>query len=172
MEPELHPNLLPLAPLVGTWRGEGQGEYPGSSSFGYREELVIGHVGKPFLTYTQRTRSTVDGTPLHTEVGYLRVPEPGVVELVLAHAFGVTEIAEGSVSVADDGPNSIVTIEVASTDIGLTSSAKDITATFRRWRLVRDSADPTADRIEYTVDMAAVGQPLQHHLAATLGPSN
>ena len=155
--PELHPDVAVLAPLLGTWAGAGAGAYPTIASFGYREEIAIGHVGKPFLTYSQRTRATDDGRPLHAETGYLRSPAPGRIELVIAHPTGVTEIDEGSLSIESDG----LTIEVASTTIGLTGSAKSITALSR-------SFDLTGDELTYRVSMAAVGVPLTHHLAATL----
>lgn len=116
----LHPAVAVLAPLVGAWTGDGRGEYPTIEGFDYIEEVAFGHVGKPFLTYSQRTRSA-DGRPLHAETGYLRVPEAGRVELVLAHPTGVAEIEEGSVSRGE----SSLAIDVASTSIGLTGSAKE-----------------------------------------------
>ena len=47
--PPLHPELEPLAGLLGAWRGEGAGEYPTIAPFRYGEELRFWHVGKPFL---------------------------------------------------------------------------------------------------------------------------
>ena len=92
MPPELHSNLQALAPFIGTWQGSGSGEYPTIEPFDYVEEVTFSHVGKPFLIYGQKTRAAADGAPLHAETGYLRVPQAGQVELVLAHPNGITEI--------------------------------------------------------------------------------
>jgi hypothetical protein len=157
MSPPLHPDVEILAPLLGTWEGEGNGEYPTIESFGYVETLTFGHVGKPFLAYGQRTRASDDGRPLHAETGYWRVPGAGHIEFLVAHPTGITELAEGTLVVADG----VMSIELAATAIGRTGSAKEVTALARSFRI-------DGDTIEYTVRMAAVGLPLQHHLAASL----
>ena len=106
---DLHPSISALTPLLGTWSGRGSGDYPTITPFDYLEEITFAHVGKPFLSYTQRTRSP-GGQPMHAEAGYLRMPNPGRIELVLAQPSGVTEIDEGTI--ADDG--GAVVIELAS----------------------------------------------------------
>ena len=153
---ELHPGIAILAPLVGTWAGRGTGDYPTIEDFGYLEEVTFAHVGKPFLSYTQRTRSS-DGAPMHAETGYLRVPSASRAELVLAQPSGVTEIDEGTVT-ADDGA---LVIELASTSVGLTSTAKEVLSVARSIRV-------EGDELTYTVLMGAMGLPLQHHLTASL----
>jgi hypothetical protein len=154
---DLHPGVAVLAPLLGTWAGHGAGEYPTIQPFGYFEEVIFGHAGKSFLTYGQRTKASDDGRPLHAETGYIRVPSPGRVELILAHPTGITEIQEGTLSV--HGP--MVEMELNATTIGLTASAKDVTALSR-------SIHVEGDELTYTLRLGAVGQNLQHHLAATL----
>ncbi len=154
---DLHPSVAALAPLLGVWAGQGSGEYPTIESFGYSEEVTFGHVGKPFLSYVQRTRASDDGRPLHGEVGYLRVPSANRVELVLAHPTGVTEIEEGTLTVR----GTTIEMDLVATTIGRTASAKEVTALGRSIRV-------DGDELTYTVYMGAVGQPLQQHLTATL----
>lgn len=157
MPPGLHPDLEPLAPLVGTWAGRGSGEYPTIEPFGYLEEVVVSHVGKPFLVYGQKTKATTDGKPLHAETGYLRVPRPGRVELVLAHPSGITEIELGSYATSDN----VIELELTAYSIGLTPTAKEVTALGRSLRI-------DGDELSYSVQMGAVGQPMQRHLSALL----
>ena len=157
MEPELHPDVAVLAPLLGTWEGSGNGEYPTIDDFAYLESITFGHVGKPFVAYTQRTRHPDTGAPMHAETGYLRVPRPGSIEIVMAQPTGLAEIYEGAV-VGGDVP---LVIDARSTSINATSTAKEVTITER-------TISVTGDDLHYTFRMAAVGQPLQHHLSATL----
>ena len=155
--PDLHPGIAALAPLLGSWAGQGAGEYPTIEPFGYLEEVSFSHVGKPFLTYGQRTKAEDDGRPLHAETGFVRVPAAGRVELMLAHPTGVTEIDEGTLSVQ----GTTIEMELVATTIGRTASAKEVTALGRSIRV-------DGDELTYTLLMGAVGQPLQHHLTATL----
>lgn len=158
-QPPLHPDLEPLAGLLGTWRGDGVGEYPTIETFRYTEEVTFGHVGKPFLTYAQRTRAVDDGRPLHAETGYWRVVASGEVELVLAHPTGVTEIATGTLRAASE--TAAVVVELVSTVVGLTPTAQSVTGLERSIRL-------HGDLLDYSLRMAAVGEPMTHHLAASL----
>ena len=160
--PPLHPDLTHVAHLLGTWSGRGHGEYPTIDPFDYVETITFSHVGKPFLAYAQRTRALLPdgslGAPLHAETGYWRFPVTGRVEAVLSHPTGVNEVEEGSITLRSDGAT---IIEMMSTSVTLTASAKSVTALGR-------SFEVSGDSISYRLAMAAVGLPLQHHLAATL----
>jgi len=158
----VHPDLAHAIGLLGTWSGTGHGSYPTIDAFDYAESVTFGHVGKPFLSYQQRTRSlgsdTQPGRPMHAESGYWRFPAPGRVEVVLCHPTGVTEIEEGSISVALEGE---IVIALATTNVAITSTAKSVTGIQRVVRI-------RGDTMEYELNMAAVGLPMQHHLSARL----
>lgn len=149
----LHPDIAPLSFLLGTWAGEGHGEFPTIEPFDYTEEIRFWHVGKPFLAYAQRTWSSEDERPLHGESGFWRALPGGRVEVVLAHPIGIVEVDEGTVEGTE--------IELASVTVARTGTAKDVTALQRSLR-VRGEA------LTYDLRMAAVGHPLTKHLTAEL----
>jgi THAP4-like, heme-binding beta-barrel domain len=149
----LPPEVEPLTWLLGTWHGEGRGAYPTIDDFTYREETTFGCIGKPFVTYSQRTWSLGDGgRPLHSETGYLR-PRGGGVEAVIAEPSGIVEVCAGAL----DGER----LDLRTTVVSSTPTAKEITDVRRVLAL-------ESGRLRVLVDMAAVGQPLCFHLDATL----
>ncbi len=157
VEPFL-PALAPLARFIGRWTGAGAGEYPTIDGFAYTEEIELRLVrGKAMLAYRSATSAVDDGRVLHGESGWLRVAADGHVELIVAQGSGLVEIAEGFVEEGE--------ILLSSTLIGGSSTAKDVTATERRYRL-------EGNTLRYELAMAAVGLPLSHHLQARLTRSS
>ncbi len=153
----MHEQISHLGSLVGTWRGRGNGIYPTIPSFAYLEEVTFGHVGKPFLAYTQKTRDAETDLPLHAEAGYLRPDGVDRAEFVVAQPSGIVEVLHGSVSTADG----LLTLQLTTSSVTVTNTAKEVTA-------VRRTLTVNGDEMAYQVDMAAVGQPMQRHLEATL----
>lgn len=151
----LHPGLSAVAGLIGTWRGEGAGEYPTIDSFTYTEEVTFTDVGKPFLHYVQRTWSPA-GAPMHTETGYLRLVDGSAVEFVLAQPTGQTELAEGPLAATDEGFTCALASRVANS-----ASAKQVDGTERRIELA-------GDVLTTHFAMAAVGVPMTHHLKSVM----
>lgn len=150
---DLHPALEHVRFLIGTWRGAGAGRYPTIAPFEYEEEIsFVPGPGKPFLAYSQRTWRPGSREPLHSECGFLRAFDSDEVELVIAQPTGIVEVHAGNVR------DRTVTLQG---DAFTTPAARSVTATTRE-------IEVTENTLRYELGMAAVGQPLQHHLSAVL----
>ena len=153
MAPELHPDVVPLAFLLGTWRGAGNGGYPTIEPFEYEEELRFEHVGDAFLLYAQRSWGSADGAPIHFERGFLRPGTDGRIELALAHPLGLTEVSEGPL----EGRR----LTFTSTSVGRTATGMDVVAVARRYIV-------EGDVLSYESDMETERTAMTLHLAAEL----
>ena len=154
---DLNPALTPVAFLLGTWRGEGEGQYPTIKPFRYREEIRFTHNGKAFLIYTQRTEAIDTGQPLHGEAGYLRLVGDGRVEFVIAQPIGFAEISLGQVR------GQRVDVECAS--VGRTPTAKPVTSISRSLWFDQEI-------LRYELRMGMEGVPLERHLVASFRRTN
>lgn len=150
--PPLHDALRPLEFLLGTWRGSGAGKYPGIDDFEYDEETRYWHYGKPVLAYSQRTWSAASGAPMHSEMGFWRPAGDGI-EVVMSHAFGITEILTGRV----EGR----TVSLRSESLHSAPTAKQVEAVAR-------TIEVAGEKLTYDVRMAFGDNELQPHLNATL----
>ena len=102
----LNDALLALLPLVGVWRGEGEGRGAGGD-YRFGQQIVVSHDGGDYLNWEARSwRLTADGdyeAPGLRETGYWRfsvdpadTSESLAIELLLAHSAGYVELFYGS----------------------------------------------------------------------------
>jgi len=100
-----HDALLALLPLVGVWRGEGEGrDQHGDYRFG--QQIVVSHDGGDYLNWEARSWRLTEGGDFDRialrETGYWRfVDDPAdptesqAIELLLAHSAGYVELFYG-----------------------------------------------------------------------------
>lgn len=155
----LHPDLYPVAWMVGKWGGKGMGEWPGVEKFEYVQEITFRHDGRPFLEYSSKSW-IIDSEGNHirpgaSEAGYWRIKPNKVIELVLAHSTGISEGWLGKIS--DDRP----AIQLALDHAYIAPTAKGVTDGARLYGLVEG-------QLFTSYDMAASGKELQAHLWSSL----
>ena len=150
---DLHPDLVPLAWLLGRWEGSGHGDYPTIDRFQFDQEVVFAHDDRPFLHYFSRAwlldAEGERARPGALETGFVRARPEGAIEMVLAHPTGFAEVWYGSV----DGAK----LELVADITARTASAKEVTGGHRLYGLVEGD-------LLWAYDMAAQGQPQQPHL--------
>ncbi|HEX7662445.1 MAG TPA: FABP family protein [Pseudonocardiaceae bacterium] len=158
--PGLHDACLPLLPLVGVWRGEGEATYPSMAAparFG--QQVVFAHDGRPFLYYESRSwLLDANGAvirPAARETGWWRPQADGTIELLLTHNTGIVEIFYGK-------PRTLTSWELATDIVMRTASAKEVNSGHRLYGIVHDGG------LAYVEERAMVGQPMQPHISAHL----
>jgi hypothetical protein len=97
--------LLALLPLVGVWRGEGEGRGP-NGDYRFGQQIIVSHDGRDYLNWEARSwrldeKGEYDGPALR-EAGFWRfVSDPAdpsetqAIELLLAHSAGYVELFYG-----------------------------------------------------------------------------
>jgi THAP4-like, heme-binding beta-barrel domain len=155
----LHDDLLALLPLLGVWRGHGEGVVPRTQEqFRFRQEIVFSHDGRPFLTYESRSWIVADGgatiRPAARECGFWRPgPGPDDFAVVLAVASGFAMLFTGTVG--------DLRWELGSAAVVDAPGAKDVVGERRLYALVGDG-------LGYATELAAVGLDYRPHLSARL----
>lgn len=159
--PDLNDALLPLLPLIGVWRGEGEVVYPTiEGPFHFGQQITVAHDGRPFASWEARAW-LLDGPggrvvrPAAREVGWWRPQPDGTIELLLAHQTGVVEIFYGVARTQTSW-------ELQTDAVVRTASAKEVTAATRLYGIV-DGGD-----LAYVDERAMMGQELQPHTSARL----
>jgi len=157
---DLHELCLPLLPLVGVWRGEGEAVYPTiDGPFRYGQQITFAHDGRPFLYYETRawllTSTGEVIRPAAREVGFWRPQADETIEVLVVHSSGICEIYDGS-------PRSQTSWKISTDAVLRTATAKEVAAAQRLYGIV-DGGD-----LAYVEERAMAGQPLQPHISARL----
>jgi len=151
--------LLALLPLVGRWRGTGQGIVARTGAqFRYGQQIVFRHDGRPFLAYEARSWLLDEqGGVLRQawrESGFWRPGAgPDDVEVVLVSNTGQALVFAGE---AGDERWELATVSAEHAP-----TAKDVDGE-RRLYAVRDG------RLMYATELAPAGEPYAPHLNAVL----
>jgi THAP4-like, heme-binding beta-barrel domain len=141
-----------LAPLLGTWRGDGAGTFPTMPDFRYEEEIRFEDLGGD-VAYFQRAWDPASGVVLHAEAGIWRATGEGTVVATIAQASR-TEVSEGTIR---DG-----VVELATTGTGAAGGVVPVSASRRTYRISGEML--TYEYAMAVRDMEAAAQ----HLAGTV----
>jgi len=91
--------------LEGTWRGDGRGQFPGVTSFDYRETLIFTRRDEKLLAYQQRAQKLYDGQTeylqSHWENGFISILENNDLQLVNIQIGGRNEVLVGTIESLD-----------------------------------------------------------------------
>jgi len=102
---DFNDDLLALLPLVGVWRGEGEGRGPhGDYRFG--QQIIVSHDGGDYLNWEAKSWRLDEAGDYHSpglrETGFWRFAhdpaepdESAAIELLLAHSTGYVELFYG-----------------------------------------------------------------------------
>jgi hypothetical protein len=76
---DLHPDLTPIAWMIGRWEGSGKATYPGTEDFDFGQQIDFAHNGGNYLHYLSQMFEVDDHglpiRPLGMETGFWR-PQP------------------------------------------------------------------------------------------------
>lgn len=96
-----------LHPFLGTWRGEGDGDFPGIDPFHYVEEVTFRtRDGEVSIFYEQQTwviHASGEREASHWESGFLQVTDDGDIDLLNAQTSGRVEVLRGAATLDDAG---------------------------------------------------------------------
>ena len=122
----IHELCAPLAWMIGSWHGNGHGDYPTIEGFHFGQELVFQQDGRPFIHYFSRAWIVdEDGAFVRNaaqETGFLRPQADRTVEVVMAHNTGFVEVWHGEIH--PDRPQ----LEMVTDTVARTATAKAYTA--------------------------------------------
>jgi hypothetical protein len=153
----VHPDLAPIAWMIGRWEGSGKATYPGTQDFDFGQQVDFAHNGGNYLHYLSQLFEVDDEgiavRPLDMETGFWRPQGDGSLEVVMCGPAGYAEVWYGSISGSK--------IELATDAVVRTASAEDYSAGQRLYGNV-------AGELLWTFDRAAHGHGLQTYMWARL----
>jgi hypothetical protein len=169
---DLHPDVVSLAFLLGTWEGAGVHaplpgqEGPGSEKCNFGQEVVFRHDGRPFLEFRSRTWVLNEAgdkvRPLENEHGFWRVTtnQRGTsgereIEMSLVRDDGTVEIWYGKL--ADGKPQ----IDMATDAVARVEGSAPYTGGKRLYGFVEE-------QLLWVGEKAAPGVPLRPYMSAQL----
>ena len=154
----LNPALMGLAWLIGSWQGNGHGNWPDSGDFEFGQQIDFATNGGDYLHYISQTWTLdADGQPdqpLTMETGFWRPAADGSLELVLANPEGWAEVWTGKIS----GAKIELTTDVVART---TTAALEFTGGSRLYGNVEGD-------LMWTLDRATTDVPLQPYQWARL----
>jgi len=137
---DLHPDLVPLAFLLGDWQGAGVAAFdgdegPGTTKCNFGQQVSFTHDGRDFLEYVSHTwELDAEGNkvrPLESESGYWRIDSDRQVEVVMIRDQGVAEVWYGEL--ADQKPQ----IDLATDAVARTPSSPEYSGGKRLYGYVK-----------------------------------
>ncbi|MEU7766390.1 FABP family protein [Nocardia sp. NPDC049190] len=160
--PDLSSSMLALLPLVGVWRGEGEGNSSERGDYRFGQQIVVSHDGGDYLAWDSRswvidTDGNYDGPDLR-ESGFWRVGNDGndeVIELLLAHSTGIVELFYGQALTQSSW-------ELA-TDVVIRSQSGDVVGGAKRLYGIVEDGD-----LAYVEERVVADGPLKPRLSARL----
>jgi len=154
----VHPQLLGLAWLLGTWEGQGHGAWPHLGEFQFGQRIDFSTNGGPFLHYLSQTYWLGDNDqpnrPMAMETGFWFPHDDATIDIVLADADGWVENYTGTIS----GTKIELTTDIVAR---VRTSSRPYTGGSRLYGNVEG-------QLMWTWDAAATDVPLQPFLWATL----
>ncbi|NJQ16031.1 FABP family protein [Streptomyces bohaiensis] len=155
---DLHPDLVPLAFLLGNWQGAGVADPPGEEQCNFGQEVVFTHDGRDFLEFSSHTwRLDSEGrkvSPLESEHGYWRVKDRKI-DLVTVRDKGIVEVWYGEL--ADGRPQ----IELATDALARTGASPEYAGGKRLYGYVKGD-------LMWVGEISTPDKPLRPYMSAQL----
>jgi hypothetical protein len=124
----LNPALLGINWMIGTWQGNGHGNWPDVGDFQFGQQIEFATNGDKYLHYMSQMWTLDDeGQPdksLTMESGFWRLHDDATIELLLAHPEGFVEVWTGNVQGAKIELTTDVVARTVTADLEYTGGSR------------------------------------------------